>query len=160
MGLAHRLAYRALDQWLDAIDRIRIEMVDKTGRAPPVFLKIPPDLEASTWRPMCDALWAQRDKIVANTSMRREAVQRPAQIEFRSGVFGKSLGGRVNRLVSGIKTRLGKGFPIISIGGVMRGADARERIAAGVDLLRLYTGLIYREPDLVREVATAPSLSP
>jgi dihydroorotate dehydrogenase len=160
----------ALDQWLAAINRIRTEMGDKSGKTPPVFLKISPDLEASTWSLLCDALYAQRDKIganalcwgliVSNTSLRREAVQGLAHAELRGGLSGKPLSGRVNQLVSEIRTHLGKEFPIIGVGGIMSGADARERIEAGADLVQLYTGLIYRGPDLVREVATALRPSP
>ncbi len=37
----------------------------------------------------------------------------------------------------------------------MSGADARARIAAGASLVQLYTGLIYRGPDLIREAVDA-----
>ncbi|MEK6595516.1 MAG: quinone-dependent dihydroorotate dehydrogenase, partial [Pseudomonadota bacterium] len=40
-------------------------------------------------------------------------------------------------------------------GGIMSAENAREKIQAGASLIQLYTGLIYRGPDLVREVAQA-----
>ena len=46
-------------------------------------------------------------------------------------------------------------LPIIGVGGIMSGADARERIAAGATLVQIYTGLIYKGPELVAEIATA-----
>jgi dihydroorotate dehydrogenase len=46
-------------------------------------------------------------------------------------------------------------LPIIGVGGIMSGADARERIVAGAALVQIYTGLIYRGPDLVAECARA-----
>ena len=52
-------------------------------------------------------------------------------------------------------SRLGKGYPIIGVGGVMSGADAQAKIAAGADLVQLYTGFIYRGPELVTEAARA-----
>jgi dihydroorotate dehydrogenase len=164
------LARPELDDWLAAVDQIRIELGGETGRTPPVFLKISPDLEASTWSSLCDALCAQRDKIsgnplrwgliVSNTSVGREAVQGLPHAELRGGLSGAPLRGRVNQLVSEMRAHLGKEFPIIGVGGIMSGADARERIEAGADLVQLYTGLIYRGPDLVREVATALRPSP
>nr|MDQ2696054.1 quinone-dependent dihydroorotate dehydrogenase [Pseudomonadota bacterium] len=45
--------------------------------------------------------------------------------------------------------------PIIAAGGIMSGADAREKAAAGASLVQLYTGLIYRGPVLIREAAEA-----
>jgi dihydroorotate dehydrogenase len=46
-------------------------------------------------------------------------------------------------------------LPIIGVGGIMSGADAREKIDAGATLVQLYTGLVYRGPDLVAECARA-----
>jgi dihydroorotate dehydrogenase len=37
----------------------------------------------------------------------------------------------------------------------MSGADAREKIMAGASLIQLYSGLIYRGPDLINECAKA-----
>ena len=54
-----------------------------------------------------------------------------------------------------MRTQLGKDIAIIGTGGILSGDDARARIAAGADLVQLYTGLIYRGPDLVREAASA-----
>ena len=44
---------------------------------------------------------------------------------------------------------------IIGVGGIMRAEDAKEKMAAGADLIQLYTGLIYRGPALVRDCAQA-----
>jgi dihydroorotate dehydrogenase len=41
------------------------------------------------------------------------------------------------------------------VGGVMSGADAQTKIAAGATLIQVYTGLIYRGPALIRECALA-----
>ncbi len=46
-------------------------------------------------------------------------------------------------------------LPIIGVGGIMRGEDAREKIAAGASLVQLYTGLIYRGPALVADCVRA-----
>jgi dihydroorotate dehydrogenase len=42
----------------------------------------------------------------------------------------------------------------------MSGADAREKIAAGAALVQIYTGLIYKGPALVAEIAEALASSP
>jgi dihydroorotate dehydrogenase len=46
-------------------------------------------------------------------------------------------------------------LPIIGVGGIMSGADAAAKIAAGASLVQLYTGFIYRGPALVAEAAAA-----
>jgi len=43
--------------------------------------------------------------------------------------------------------------PIIGVGGILSGADAAEKIEAGAKLVQIYSGFIYRGPDLVREAA-------
>ena len=46
-------------------------------------------------------------------------------------------------------------MPIVGVGGIMSGEEAREKIAAGATLVQIYTGLIYRGPELVAEIAEA-----
>ena len=41
------------------------------------------------------------------------------------------------------------------VGGIMRGDDARAKIKAGASLVQLYTGFIYRGPELIGEAAKA-----
>jgi dihydroorotate dehydrogenase len=60
-----------------------------------------------------------------------------------------------NRVIRALRTALGPGFPIIGVGGVLSAEDAVSKIAAGADLVQIYTGLIYRGPALVREAAQA-----
>ena len=43
----------------------------------------------------------------------------------------------------------------MGVGGIMSGADAREKIMAGASLVQLYSGLIYRGPELVNDCAKA-----
>jgi dihydroorotate dehydrogenase len=45
--------------------------------------------------------------------------------------------------------------PIIGVGGILCGADAAEKVAAGARLVQFYTGFIYRGPELVGEAAAA-----
>ena len=60
-----------------------------------------------------------------------------------------------NRVIRQLRTALGKSFPIIGVGGVMSGADAVSKIKAGADVVQIYTGLIYKGPELVNEAALA-----
>jgi dihydroorotate dehydrogenase len=60
-----------------------------------------------------------------------------------------------NRVIQQLRAELGSGYPIIGVGGVMDAGSARSKIAAGADLVQIYTGLIYKGPPLVGEVAQA-----
>jgi dihydroorotate dehydrogenase len=46
-------------------------------------------------------------------------------------------------------------IPVIASGGIIDGASAREKIEAGAKLVQIYTGLVYRGPGLLREIAEA-----
>jgi dihydroorotate dehydrogenase len=46
-------------------------------------------------------------------------------------------------------------IPIIGVGGILTGEDAREKVDAGASLVQVYTGLIYRGPILVKEACAA-----
>jgi len=50
-------------------------------------------------------------------------------------------------------TQLTQGqLPVVGVGGVMSPTDAREKIDAGATLIQVYTGLIYRGPQLVGDI--------
>jgi len=49
----------------------------------------------------------------------------------------------------------GKAFPIIGVGGIHSEEDALEKLAAGADLVQLYTGFIYEGPSLVKNINKA-----
>ena len=46
-------------------------------------------------------------------------------------------------------------IPIIGVGGILSGDDAQAKLAAGASLVQVYSGFIYRGPELVRECVAA-----
>jgi len=52
-------------------------------------------------------------------------------------------------------TALAGEVPVIAAGGITDGAKARAKLEAGAALVQVYSGLIYRGPELVRECAQA-----
>jgi dihydroorotate dehydrogenase len=54
-----------------------------------------------------------------------------------------------------LRAALGAGFPIIGVGGILSARDAVSKIRAGADVVQIYTGLIYRGPQLVADAARA-----
>jgi dihydroorotate dehydrogenase len=41
------------------------------------------------------------------------------------------------------------------VGGILRGADAAEKFAAGASLVQFYSGMVYRGPALISECVEA-----
>src|SRR3546814_14241000 len=54
-----------------------------------------------------------------------------------------------------LRSRLPEQIPLIGVGGILGGADAATKMAAGANLVQLYTGLVYRGPELVAECVEA-----
>ena len=145
----------ALDALLGSLQERRRALAARHGRAVPVFVKIAPDLDAAQIAEIARALRAHavQGVIATNTTLDREAVRGMAHAEETGGLSGAPLLDRSNRIVRELRAALGPGFPIIGVGGVLSGDDARAKVAAGADLVQIYTGLIYRGPELVGEAA-------
>ena len=75
--------------------------------------------------------------------------------EEAGGLSGAPVFEPSNRVIRVLAQQLDGALPIIGVGGIMSGADARVKIDAGATLVQFYTGLIYRGPGLVSEVAQA-----
>jgi dihydroorotate dehydrogenase len=149
----------ALDGLLSALTQQQRELSAQHGRHVPLFLKIAPDLEDAQIQVIAAALQKHRlDGVVAtNTTLSREAVHGQPHAEEAGGLSGQPVKDASNRVIRALRDALGASFPIIGVGGVMTGADARAKLDAGADLVQIYTGLIYRGPELVREAAQAVS---
>ena len=147
----------ALDALLSALKSRQAELAGEHGKRVPLFLKIAPDLDASQVQAIADARQrhAIEGVIATNTPLSREAVQGLRHADEAGGLSGAPVREASNRVISQLRQALGKSFPIIGVGGVMSGADAVGKSEAGADLVQIYTGLIYKGPELVREAAQA-----
>jgi dihydroorotate dehydrogenase len=147
----------ALDALLDALQARRTELQAMHGRRVPMFVKIAPDLDEAQVRIVALALRRHgMDGVIAtNTTLSRDAVQGQPHAGEAGGLSGAPLLAQSNRVIAQLRDELGRGFPIIGVGGVLSGRDAAGKRAAGADLVQVYTGLIYRGPALVREAALA-----
>jgi dihydroorotate dehydrogenase len=58
-------------------------------------------------------------------------------------------------VISQLAAELQGALPIIGVGGILSGADAAAKIKAGASLVQVYSGLIYRGPELVKECCDA-----
>jgi dihydroorotate dehydrogenase len=147
----------ALDALLSALRERSQALAAQHGREVPMFVKIAPDLEEAQVQVIAATLLKNDiDGVIAtNTTLAREAVQGLRHAQEAGGLSGAPVLQASNRVIRQLRAALGPVFPIIGVGGVMSGADARSKVEAGADLVQIYTGLIYRGPALVREAAQA-----
>ncbi len=147
----------ALEQLLGALTRKRAELADRFGQHKPLFLKIAPDLDATQIEVIAAALQRhQMDGVVAtNTTLSRTAVQGLPHAEETGGLSGAPVLDASNEVIRQLRAHLGKQFPIIGVGGILSGDDAVSKLQAGADVVQIYSGLIYKGPELVTEAARA-----
>jgi dihydroorotate dehydrogenase len=147
----------ALDALLGALVQRKHELATQHGKAVPMFLKIAPDLDGDQIRVIAATLKKHGvDGVIAtNTTLSREAVLGLPHADEAGGLSGAPVLQASNEVIRALRSELGRGYPIIGAGGVLSGADAQTKIAAGADLVQVYTGLIYRGSALVPEVARA-----
>jgi dihydroorotate dehydrogenase len=147
----------ALDGLLGAIAQRRQALAREHGRRVPIFVKIAPDLDAGQVDIIAATLERHgMDGVVAtNTTINRDAVKGLPHAEEAGGLSGAPVLEASNRVIGQLRAALGKKFPIIGVGGVMSAQDAVSKIRAGADVVQIYTGLIYRGPQLVFDAAHA-----
>ena len=147
----------ALDGLLGAVKKKRESLARQHGRRVPIFVKIAPDLDEAQVEAIAKTLKRHgMDGVIAtNTTIARDAVKGMAHAEEAGGLSGAPVLEASNRIIRLLRTTLGPQFPIIGVGGVMSAKDAASKIEAGADVVQIYTGLIYRGPGLVDEVARA-----
>ena len=149
----------ALDALLAAVQERKARLAAQHRRSVPIFVKIAPDLEAS----QVDAVAAILKRhgidgvIATNTTIARDAVKHLQHGAEVGGLSGAPVFEASNRVITQLRATLGSAYPIIGVGGVLSAADARAKRAAGADLVQIYTGFIYRGPELVSDAARALS---
>jgi dihydroorotate dehydrogenase len=147
----------ALDQLLSALNERKLALADQHQKRVPVFLKIAPDLDDDQIAVIAASLLKhQMDGVIAtNTTLSRDAVKGMQHSDEAGGLSGAPVLAGSNRVIRLLRQHLGAQFPIIGVGGILSGYDAVSKIEAGADVVQIYTGLIYKGPDLVHEVAKA-----
>ncbi|TQV80990.1 quinone-dependent dihydroorotate dehydrogenase [Exilibacterium tricleocarpae] len=128
-----------------------------SGRYVPVAVKIAPDMDETAVAAVAGVLVEEGiDGVIAtNTTVDRSAVEaHPLAVET-GGLSGEPLTARATEVVAMLRDAVGAKLPIIGVGGIHDGASAAAKVAAGASLVQIYTGFIYRGPELIAEVADA-----
>lgn len=140
---------------LDLLKLLHGRSMAKAGAAPvkPVLLKIAPDLTDAQIDDVCDVVKASgiAGVIATNTTVSRDGLHTPAE-EVTSmgagGLSGAPLRDRSTAVIRLLRERLPRPLVIIGVGGIDSVESAMEKLAAGADLIQVYTGLIYAGPTL------------
>ncbi|MDP3608924.1 MAG: quinone-dependent dihydroorotate dehydrogenase [Methylophilus sp.] len=147
----------ALSALLATLKLTQTKLAQQYGRYVPMALKIAPDLTGEQIIEIADLLMQhQIDGVIAtNTTLARDAIAGMPNAEEAGGLSGAPVKNSATRVIQQLSTQLQGALPIIGVGGILSGADAVEKIAAGASLVQVYSGLIYKGPKLVTDVCKA-----
>jgi dihydroorotate dehydrogenase len=147
----------ALDALLAEIMAKRAALAERYGRAKPLLVKVAPDLDDEQVATIAALATQHRiDGLIAtNTTIAREAIAGHRHAAEGGGLSGRPLLARSNEVLRQLARALAGRVPLIGVGGVLSGDDARAKRDAGASLVQIYTGFIYRGPALVGEARRA-----
>ena len=147
----------ALDHLLNVLKSEQEKLTEQHGQYKPLAVKIAPDLEPSQIEEIAALLVKHNiDGVIAtNTTLSRVGVENQPQSQEAGGLSGAPLTKKSTEVIRQLHAALQGAIPIIGVGGIMSAADAKEKLDAGASLVQIYTGMIYRGPDIVQEIAQA-----
>lgn len=156
-GLRELQEERALQQLVGTLREAQERFGAQHGKRVPMLVKVAPDLSdddiEAAGRVLADL---EVDGVIAtNTTVSRLAVQEDPRAHQTGGLSGAPLMDKSTAVLRKLRTRLPEAIPLVGVGGILGGADAVKKMAAGASLVQVYTGLIYRGPALIDECVEA-----
>ena len=146
-----------LDELLSALMARRATLATRYGRAKPLLVKVAPDLDDAQVEAIAELAVKHRvDGLIAtNTTVARDGVEGHRHAFEPGGLSGRPLFAPSTRVLRRLAETLRGRVPLVGVGGILSGADARAKIDAGASLVQVYTGFVYRGPALVAEARRA-----
>ncbi|PPI86854.1 quinone-dependent dihydroorotate dehydrogenase [Candidatus Pantoea edessiphila] len=143
-----------LDDLLNSVKNQQKELAKSNLKYVPIVIKISPDLSEEEIIKIADSLLRYKiDGVIAtNTSINRSLVNKLKHAEELGGLSGRPLQLISNKVIQSLVKELKGRIPIIGVGGIDSLIAAREKIAIGASLIQIYSGLIYKGPNLIRNI--------
>ncbi|WP_439136100.1 quinone-dependent dihydroorotate dehydrogenase, partial [Pseudomaricurvus sp.] len=147
----------SLKSLLDTVKSEQLALEKTHNRYVPVAVKIAPDMDEVAIQQVAEVLLnSGLDGVIAtNTTISRDGVEGSENAQEAGGLSGAPVRDKSTEVIASLSEALGGKLPIIGVGGILSGADAEEKIKAGASLVQVYSGFIYRGPELIGEVAKA-----
>jgi len=152
-GLRALQSRDALAGIVEPLQEERERLAARHGKRVPLLVKISPDLDQDGLRDMAAALRAHAlDGVIAtNTSTSIAGYETELALSQGGGISGTPLRDKALSAARLLRQELGNAMPIIGVGGLMSADDVNARLAAGANLVQLYTGFVYRGPALLND---------
>ena len=138
---------KKLNDLLKLVEEEKKDLNSKT----PIAVKVSPDIDDKEIMKISDVLLNNKIEaiIISNTSdTTRENLQN-TQSHQKGGLSGKPIESKSSELIRKFYKILKGRIKIIGVGGVDSGRTAYQKLLAGADYLQLYTGMVFRGPNIV-----------
>jgi dihydroorotate dehydrogenase len=144
----------ALRALITTLKNEQLVLAEAHGRYVPIAVKIAPDMDDETVRRTAKTLvQCKADAIIAtNTTIDRDRVAGHAHAGEIGGLSGAPVREKSDHVLSIVADEVNGKLPIIGVGGVFSAQDAARKLKLGASLVQIYTGLIYRGPQIVGDI--------
>jgi dihydroorotate dehydrogenase len=139
-----------LERLLNSVRAVRDELTFARG-SHPILVKIAPDLDHGQIREICAVTTRLADGMVCTNT----TVDRLPGMTEAGGLSGKPLFARSTEILELVRKTVGDAYPLIGVGGVFTADDVRAKLAAGANLVQLYTSFVYEGPSLPSRLGRA-----
>jgi dihydroorotate dehydrogenase len=149
-GLRNFHEENSMIKLLEGLNKLKKEKkIDK-----PLIVKISPDIDDKNISGIVEIINKYKIDgiIISNTTNQNRENLSDLQKNEVGGLSGKPIKNISTSLIKKFYKLTNKKIKIIGVGGVDSGNSAFEKIAAGADLIQLYTGLVYKGPGIVKEI--------
>lgn len=155
VGLRELQGEDALNALLETICSERDRCALEQGRRVPLAVKVAPDMEEQALKEMARVLASHPiDGVIAtNTTVARPGLEGTRWAEESGGLSGRPLADPSLDVLRILRQALPDPMILIGVGGILTGEQAVQKLTAGADLIQLYSGLIYRGPGLLKDIA-------
>ncbi|MBR9867326.1 MAG: quinone-dependent dihydroorotate dehydrogenase [Oceanospirillales bacterium] len=147
----------SLNELLAALKTEQARLAQLHGKYVPIAVKIAPDMSEEEFALVAASLKSYEiDGVIAtNTTLSRAGVEDSPVAQEAGGLSGVPVRNAATKAIRILARELDGALPIIGVGGITNGFDAAEKIEAGASLVQVYTGFIYRGPELISESVKA-----
>ena len=142
-----------MDSFLDSIKILHNNLKKVYKKHTPLVIKIAPDIEEKTLLELLNLInsYDIDGVICTNTTIDKSDLDNKYK-NIQGGLSGKPLYEKSNIVLENVRKHLNDDKTIIAVGGVDSATSANEKFRLGANLIQLYTGLVYKGPNLIKDI--------
>ena len=142
-----------MESFLDSIKILHNNLKKVYKKHTPLVVKIAPDIEEEPLKDLLNLVNSYDiDGIICtNTTIDKNNLDHKFK-NIQGGLSGKPLYKKSNIVLKNVKKHLNDDITIIGVGGIDSASSANEKFKLGANLVQLYTGLVYKGPNLIKNI--------